>query len=240
MGLTHSSSASISNAERYDWKPELPDFRDNIFKYTRMNLKLPDTVDLRTNFKEYYHDFGNSPATCIAMILDSYGAHYKYDDGYNSGKTEKTPSIRQTIKHFRILDEDDKEYAVSEGQNLSDNEKPVNKKKEGKLVYQKLCNYKNQIKQSLNHGYPVIFGFTVYESFEKARSNGILLNPEKDEMVLGGLCAIIVGYDNNRANWIIKHPLEKDFGDNGYLYVPYELLSKNNNLTTDFWRILVE
>lgn len=225
MGISFSSQPNP-----YDWKPELPDFRDNTFKYTKTSNKMPEIIDLRDRFKEYYHDFGNSSSTCIAMVLDAYGIRYTYHEN----NTE--PSIRNCIKRFKVRDENNKEHHVEHLiEHSTDNTQSV---ANDKITYQKLCNFKNQIKQSLYERLPVIFGFTVYQSFEKAQSNGILSNPDKSDKILGGLCAVIVGYDNFKAHWIVKHPLGNSFGDKGYIYIPYEILSKNNNLTSDFWRIL--
>lgn len=217
MGLTYSSPQNS-----YDWKPELPDFRDNIFKYPKHNPKLPNSVDLRNKFKEYTQNFGSSAATSIASILDFYELQYTYN-----GSVET--SIRNCIKNFKIIDNDKVEHEVKE-----EIENEIDKKN---LKYSKLCNFKNQLKQCLVEGCPIIFGFTIYESFEsdEVKNKGIISNPHKDEKILGGLCAVIVGY--NEDNWIVKHSLGKEFGDNGYIYIPYEILAKNNNLTSDFWRI---
>lgn len=204
MGLIYSTAKNT-----YDWKPELPDFRDEIYKYPKINpTKLPNNINLCHKFKEYTKDFGFSAATSIAAVLDSYNLKYSYNE-YNSHET-----IRNCIKNFKIIDDND------------DNKKT--------LKYTKLCNFKNQLRQALYEGYPIIFGFTVYESIESKefQKTKILPNPKRDEKILGGLCAVIVGFDNEKNHWIVRHPLNND-----YIYIPYDILSKNNNLTSDFWRI---
>ena len=222
MGLGYSSHRNI-----YDWKPELPDFRDNIYKYPKVSSKLQNSVDLRTRFKEYTTDFGSSAATSIASVLDSYGLRYNFKNPDNN-----MSSIRGCIKKFTIIDDNEEEHNVEED--------TTNTIGTGKLKYVKLCNFKNQLKQSLHDGYPIIFGFTVYESFEseEVKKTGIIKIPNGDEKILGGLCAVIVGYDADKNWWIIRHPYGKNYGDNGYLYVSTDILAKNNNLTSDFWRII--
>lgn len=222
MGITFSSTNQPTN----DWKPELPDFRDEIYKYPKINVRSSDIIDLRNNFKEYTYNFGSSASTSIASVLDSYNLKYTFDNS----NLDSITSIRNCIKKFKVVDENDVEHTAQ-----IDNE--VNKKK--RLKYTKLCNFKNQLRQSLKEGYPVIFGFTVYESFnsEEVKRTGIIRSPSKDEKIIGGLCAVIVGYNGAINHWIVRHPFGKEFGDNGYIYIPCDILAKNNNLTSDFWRI---
>ncbi len=229
MGLSFSSNKNI-----YDWKPELPDFRDNIYKYPKVNSKLTGTMDLREYFKKYSKNFGSSAATSVAAVLDSYNLRYNFSDSYQNSNLDSMTSIRNCIKKFKIVDENKIEHDAE----LEDGTKKITQQTK-KLRYTKLCNFKNQLRQALYEDYPIIFGFTIFESFEsdEVKKTGLISNPEEDEKILGGLCAIIVGYDSKKNQWIVRHPLDKEFGDNGYLYIPCEVLAKNNNLTSDFWRL---
>lgn len=223
---------NFSTSNFYDWKPELPDFRDEIFKYQKITVKASNSCDLRYKFKDYTHNYGSSVGTSIASILDSYELLYTFND-YNP---ETNCSIRSCIKKFKIVN-DNKEEHITEyiEQDESDN-------KSGRIKYTKLCNFKNQLRQTIWDGYPIIFGFTVFESFNSKEviETGIIQNPEKNEKILGGLCAVIVGFDGQKEHWIVRHPFGKEYGDDGYIYIPYDILSKNNNLTSDFWRISYE
>ena len=192
----------------YDWTPDLPDFRDDVYKYPKLNLsRLENSSDLRSTFKEYTSGFGSSAANCIAAILDSYNIHYTYLE-----ESDASNSIRNCIKRFKT---------------------------ENGIKYYKINNFKNQLCQSLNDEFPILFGFTVYESFlsDEVIKTGVVPVPNKNENVLGGICLIIVGYDGKNDTWIVKHPLGKNFGDDGYLYISADILTKNNNISTDFWSI---
>jgi C1A family cysteine protease len=226
MGINYSTS------NYYDWKPELPDFRDEIYKYPKITVKATDSYDLRNQFKEYTNNFGSSAANSIASILDSYELLYTFDNS----DPETDSSIRSCIKKFKIIEEDREEY-ITEFDNPEESDN-----KTARLRYTKLCNFKNQLRQSISDGFPIIFGFTVFESFnsEEVIKTGIIKNPEKNEKILGGLCAVIVGFDGQKDHWIVRHPFGNEYGDNGYIYIPYDILSKNNNLTSDFWRISYE
>ena len=218
MGLSYSS---LSSSSLYDWIPELPDFRDNVFKYAHLNNKLPDRVDLRNNFKKYYHNVGTNASTCIGFVLDSYNLYYKYDKII----TGNDRTIRDAIKNFSII-----------GQN-NEIDKIDTREGNTKLKYMKIHNYKNHLRQSIYDGVPIIFGFSVFESFKNITDDGFIPIPKNNEKIIGGICCVIVGYDNLNEFWMLKHPLGDDFGDNGYIYMPYDMLVKANNLTTDFWRI---
>lgn len=201
-----------SYSQIYDWKPELPDIRDVVYKYPKTSVKIPDNLNLQKSFKDHTSNFGSSTATSISSILDSYGLKYTFNQQYD------IKSIGECIKNFKIEDEN----------------KHI-------LICSKMSNFKNQIKQTLHNRYPIIFGFTIYESFESdnVKQTGIVKLPTETEKILGGLCAVIVGYDKSQDHWIVKHTLGKDFGDNGYIYIPSTML-ENSNTVNDFWCISVE
>lgn len=93
------------------------------------------------------------------------------------------------------------------------------------------------IKQFLVNGFPSIFGFTVFESIEKANSNGgFIPYPNANENVLGGHAMVICGYDDKTKNFIIRNSWGTDWGDSGYGYLPYAYFE--NSLADDVWIII--
>lgn len=56
-------------------------------------------------------------------------------------------------------------------------------------------------------GYPFVFGFTVYESFESEQvaQTGIVPMPAPGETVVGGHCVVAVGYDDSKRTFIIRN-----------------------------------
>ena len=214
MGNIFSELSGNNSKNNYDWTPDLPDFRDDIYKYPKMNVsRIENSSDLRHMFKEYTGNYGSSTANAIASVLDAYNLDYNYDQN----SVESQTSIRNCIKKFKIA-----------------NDK--------KISYYKLNNFKNQLCQSLNDGFPILFGFTVYESFEKEEvaKTGKIPVPQKNERILGGICLVIVGYNGREDTWIVRSPFTKSFGDNGYIYISAEILTKNNNISADFWSISYE
>jgi C1A family cysteine protease len=96
----------------------------------------------------------------------------------------------------------------------------------------------SEMKHNLNSGYPFVFGFAVYKSFEseKTARTGIVSMPKKTESLLGGHAVMAVGYDDEKKYMIVRNSWGKNWGDNGYFYMPYEYFS-SDALSSDFWTI---
>jgi C1A family cysteine protease len=90
----------------------------------------------------------------------------------------------------------------------------------------------------LADGYPFVFGFTVYDSFESAKvaKTGIVPMPSSGEKVAGGHCVAAVGYQDANRVFIIRNSWGKGRGMRGYCTMPYEYLL-NSHLASDFWTI---
>ena len=95
-----------------------------------------------------------------------------------------------------------------------------------------------QMRGCLAEGYPFVFGFTVYESFESASvaQTGVVPMPATGEAVLGGHCVVAVGYDDTKRQFTIRNSWGTGWGLNGYCLMPYEYLI-NLRLASDFWTI---
>ena len=96
----------------------------------------------------------------------------------------------------------------------------------------------SQFKGCLADGYPFVFGFTVYESFESAEvgRTGVLKMPKPGEGVVGGHAVLGVGYDDTAQRFIVRNSWGRGWGQKGYFTMPYSYLL-TNNLSDDFWTI---
>lgn len=94
------------------------------------------------------------------------------------------------------------------------------------------------IKHSLAAGYPVIFGITIFESFEseEVAQSGIVPIPVVGERALGGHAVMMVGYDDATRRVIVRNSWGPNWGDKGYFYLPYEYIN-NPYLSEDFWTL---
>jgi C1A family cysteine protease len=79
-----------------------------------------------------------------------------------------------------------------------------------------------QMQGCLAAGYPFVFGFTVYESFESqaVASTGVVPMPAPGEHVLGGHAVVAVGYDDSSRTFVVRISWGPDWGDKGYFYMP--------------------
>jgi len=95
-----------------------------------------------------------------------------------------------------------------------------------------------EMKQCLAEGYPFVFGFSVYESFESpgVARTGKLDLPKAGEKQLGGHAIMAVGYDDATQRFLIRNSWGSDWGLKGYFTMPYDYAA-SGNLADDFWTL---
>jgi C1A family cysteine protease len=105
-------------------------------------------------------------------------------------------------------------------------------------IYQKAASFK----VCLTEGYPFVFGFAVYASFESdevARTGTVPL-PGKHEECMGGHAVLCCGYSDKTQRFLCRNSWGKSWGQAGHFTLPYSYVL-DNNLADDFWTIrLVE
>jgi len=110
------------------------------------------------------------------------------------------------------------------------------------VSYQRLVQTERQMKTCLASGFPFVFGFSVYESFESesVAKTGKAPMPKKGEKMLGGHAVMAVGYDDAQGRFIVRNSWGPKWGMEGYFSIPYNYLL-SDTLSADFWTIrLVE
>ncbi len=95
----------------------------------------------------------------------------------------------------------------------------------------------DEIKHALLIDHLVVFGMTVYESFETVGTDGIVPVPKDGEKELGGHALCIVGYDDNFNNgsFIVRNSWGDAWGDEGYCYIPYSMFK----YLMDIWTVKI-
>jgi len=108
------------------------------------------------------------------------------------------------------------------------------------LQYQRLSQILNQLKGCLASGYPFVFGFTVYSSFESKQvaQTGHAPMPSPSEASVGGHAVMAVGYDDSQNWFIVRNSWGIGWGMQGYFTLPYAYLLERN-LANDFWTIRI-
>jgi C1A family cysteine protease len=123
---------------------------------------------------------------------------------------------------------------------------PVNCYKEAldnqALTYYSVRQSLSQMTGCLAAGFPFVFGFSVYESFEwpAVAKTGRVYMPEDDEQQVGGHAVMAVGYDQKQKRFIVRNSWGARWGMKGYFTMPYDYLL-DPDLAADFWTVrLVE
>ena len=106
------------------------------------------------------------------------------------------------------------------------------------VSYQSIVPNLNQMKGCLASGYPFIFGFTVYESFETeaVKRTGHAPMPGWAERAVGGHAVMAVGYDESKQWFLARNSWGTRWGMKGYFTMPYAYLVQPG-LSQDFWTI---
>lgn len=124
-----------------------------------------------------------------------------------------------------------------------DQQQYTDAKQQEAIVYERV-QYPH-LNAAIASGFPVVFGFTVYESFEssEAASTGIIPIPAKGEQVLGGHCVWTWGFNSQYTasgndklpprTKACRNSWDKSWGDNGNFYLPQWFFDSGN--ASDFW-----
>jgi C1A family cysteine protease len=247
--------------QRYGWIPDLPDQRDHLYAAPIVApAQLPSSVDLRPQCPPVY-DQGQL-GSCTA---NGIGGAIQFEQMKQQAASIFTPSRLFIYYNERVI-----EHTVSSdsGAQIRDGIKSVAKQGacpetlwpyvianfaqkppaaaytsalQSKVkLYQRVAQTLAQMQGCLASGYPFVFGFTVYESFESqaVAQSGVVPMPAAGEQVLGGHCVVAVGYDDSQQRFIMRNSWGTSWGQQGYFTMPYAYLTQTNPaLASDFWTI---
>jgi C1A family cysteine protease len=107
------------------------------------------------------------------------------------------------------------------------------------LAYARVNQDARSLKAMLASGFPVVFGFTVYESMmtPAVQASGNVPMPGwVFDAVLGGHAVLLVGYDDSTQLFRFRNSWGTGWGQAGYGTLPYAYVT-NDNLADDFWTV---
>ncbi len=245
----------------FGWVPDLPDQRDFLYSAPIVIMKkLPSKIDLRSKCPVVYNqgNLGSCTANALCGAFEFERRKQKLKDFmpsrlfvyYNERVAIKTvnsdsgANIRDGIKSLNdqgVCPETEWKYIIDKFA-----EKPPKKCYDDALKctvksYQRVSNTNlNQLQGCLAEGFPFVFGFTVYESFNSREmaDTGVMPMPEKKEKILGGHAVMAVGYDDKKQAIIVRNSWGNHWGAKGYFYMPYAYIT-NSHLCDDFWTIRI-
>ena len=255
------AAAHTSPNRGYGWIPDLPDQRDHLYSAPIPFLvALPAKADLRAQCPPVY-DQGQL-GSCTANAI---GGAIEFDQ-----MKERLPQVFIPSRLFIYYNERAMEGTVrsDSGAMIRDGVKSVAKQgvcpeplwpyvlskfaarppqacyteaaRHTAVSYQRLIQSLSQMKGCLASGYPFVFGFTVYESFESSTvaRTGHAPMPGSREQVLGGHAVLAVGYDDSQQWFICRNSWGDKWGLRGYFTIPYTYLT-DSDLASDIWTIRV-
>lgn len=143
-----------------------------------------------------------------------------------------------SINHIGVCPEEKWPYDISKFTEKPKDECYDCAKSHRTVSYKAVNQSISQLKAALINGFPVVFGFSVYSSFESpdVAKTGIMPIPKQGEELLGGHAVALVGFDDTRKVFIVRNSWGDSWGDEGYFYMPYEFI-ENPQWASDFWTI---
>jgi C1A family cysteine protease len=245
--------------EWYGWVPDLPDRRDQMYSVPQaMAGALPSSSDLRQGCPPVYDQgqLGSCTGNAIAAALQFNQIKEKSADIFGPSRlfiyyneraiehtinTDSGAMIRDGIKSVAkdgAPHETLWPYDISKFQSKPSAAAYADAGKHRAILYQRLAQSLSQFKGCLASGYPFVFGFSVYESFEGAdvAKTGIMPMPGANEKQIGGHAVLAVGYDDASERIIVRNSWGPKWGLAGYFTMPYAYIT-DGNLADDFWTI---
>ena len=245
---------------KYGWKRDLPDKRDH--KFTLELISSVDNLqttscDLRPFCPSVYNqgELGSCTANAIGCAIQYDEIKQKMESNvpsrlfiyYNERDIEGNihsdtgASIRDGIKSINKIgycNETQWPYIIEKFDTKPDEKCYEYASQHKSLSYKRVSQNETTIKTALNLGFPIVFGISVYESFESENvsKTGIVPLPNDDEKLLGGHAIVLVGYDTKSRLFTFRNSWGDNWGDKGYGYLPFDYVL-NPDLADDFWTV---
>lgn len=246
-------------ARHYGWVKDAPDPRDRKFSFREhlaADVPLPSSIDLRPQCPPVYDqgDLRSCTGNAIAGAVEF--------DAMKQGGPTVTPSrlfiyynervIEGTVPYDNGAQIRDGIKAVAQWGDCPETEWPYDPSQFAvqppqtcytdaaqhlALVYESVPQDLDDFRGCLAAGFPFVFGFTVYSSFESqtVAQTGVVPMPRWFERQVGGHAVMAVGYDDSTSYFIVRNSWGPSWGQAGYFQMPYAYL--DGTLASDFWTI---
>ena len=262
-GLAH----DWSHVRGYGWRPQLPDARDRLYA-AKPTGPLPSECDLRPSMPPVYDQgqLGSCTGNAIAAAME-----YERD---RQGLSDFVPSRLFVYYNERALEgtvSSDAGAVIRDGIKVVNSDgvvpetlwpydigmfsvKPPKRcyvaAETDKAVHYEAIQTLGDLKDAIASNLSVVFGFTVYQSFESqaVAQSGVLPMPKPGEATVGGHAVVAVGYSDSKNQVIVRNSWGASWGDHGYFYMPYQYMTGSKasadsspingaHLANDFWAI---
>jgi hypothetical protein len=224
------------NLKYFDVAVDIPTVSHKLWNqgYTE-DYKYPVMQDRR-------YDFDVCPARQFRNVHNAYSLLYMisvllFDTLYFKNKCQYFPDLEK----INSLMNHTKQYSMSEVLEMfkTTNLPALDIEIDDELTpfydmdYYYLMNDDKLIRYCIENEYLVLCNLTCYNTIFHVGKDGKIELPKKENNQFEGMtCILLVGY--NETAWIAKFPFGKQWGNNGYGYIPYEYFDRYNR---DRWII---
>jgi len=240
---------------KYAWKPDLPDQRDHTFK-VMAPVARPSAIDLRPTMSPVEDQgqlgscTGNATAGALEYLenknktaffdVSRLWLYYQARVIEDTVKEDAGAMLRDVVKAAATVGYcTEKKWPYNVAKFAKKPTVTATKDAAKRMIAEYMrCVTLDNCLDSLALGFPVVFGFSVYESFESAEvaKTGVVPMPAKTEALLGGHAVLMVGYNDAEQRIIVRNSWGTGWGQQGYFTMPYGYII-DRNLSDDFWSI---
>lgn len=228
---------------RLNTKPSKPDTRDFIYKPT--NVSIPTMVDLREYDSKIENQGNLGSCTAVAITtayevmvnirypeyftdLSSLFVYYHsrlFSDEIDQDAGSYIRDGLKSVKNYGACSEDLWPYMTEsfDKQPFPKCYLDASKRKisEYNILY---ANY--EIKEILAGKRPVVACIEIFYDFlQVGKENPYVSMPGPFTYSIGNHAVVIMGYDDINKNFLIKNSYGKEWGDNGYAWLPYDYVT---------------
>lgn len=256
---------------RYGWKPDAPDARDRVFRAPYASREaMPPVYSQRAAWWPCW-DQGNLGSCTPHSVCGLLAYRLLQDRRLSRAQVvtpEGTPSRLATYYNARSLAGTvpwDSGVSIRDGIKAlaswgaaSESLWPYDVRRFkvrppkqtytrllGRALYYLRVNGQDQgaVKAAIASGFPVAFGFSVYDSFDQVARTGLMPVPDLGrEKLQGGHAVVRIGWDDRRVigdevgAWECRNSWGPAWGDQGHFWMPYSF-GANPDFCDDFWVI---
>lgn len=244
------------------WVPDLPDARDHLFAVPPpTEIVLPSNVDMRTQCPAVVDQgqLGSCTANAISSAIEfdqmkqglpaeqvftpsRLFIYYNERVIEHSVRSDAGAQIRDGVKSVSKLGacpESEWPYDIAKFAKRPTTRCYADAKLHKTVSYARVAQTLPHLQACLAMGYPIVIGFTVYDSFmsdEVARTGMVPMPDLGTERVQGGHAVLLVGYDDLVQRFVLRNSWGSSWGMQGYFSLPYPYLT-DRQLASDFWQI---
>jgi C1A family cysteine protease len=223
--------------------PYNKDSRDHVYKVK--NTQVSDVVDLR-EYDSNIEDQGNigscvSSSLCNAyeiMVKKLYPNTFKelsrlfvyyhsrlFDDSLEDDLGSYIRDGLKSLKNYGVCSEELWPYNLNNFDMQPPPECYLNASKRTITEYQLLLN-NEEIVEVLSNNVPVTISIEIFQDFNNVnKDNNVVKIPNSFDYSLGYHAVLLLGYNLNTRQFLMKNSWGSSWGDNGYAYIPFQYVS---------------